>query len=492
MGKASNRHLRALGAVMAAAPLLLLSAGCPKPSQNNPGNDSAQKPPSAPTSDAGADASVVETPPPPPKAPVPGISGNIPLTVGVPTPPPATPELTRPFFDEFSWKSFIALNWPVASGARGVPEQPQNPDVFLKAAAGTPVVWASYKDTFELYGQKNQRPTPWESNTTPLPACPEAQAGKKTLFLQSKGDTPIDEVNQAFSYPLIDQHKNYAFYEVRYNRAYYDFVRGQDSDPSSWLYLLKNLVAKQKPAVQMPASSPDGTTGAIMLKAAWRIKTDKDDTSRFYTTDALVLDPATKKCTPRTVMLVGLHVAQKLKDSPEWVWSTFEQVDNVPGDTAQPPPKGYSFNNGTSNPATTGGYANRPPKKAPTVQPVEQRVPVQVTRLNPIPETPAGSSTRDINARYQQLLNGTVWQYYQLVITQWPARPERFKTIDEGGIYPQDSGDAFPANGAINTTMETYFQSQNDAAGAGGNSCMSCHYRAGKSDYSWGLMRRAH
>ena len=47
-------------------------------------------------------------------------------------------------------------------------------------------------------------------------------------------------------------------------------------------------------------------------------------------------------------------------------------------------------------------------------------------------------------------------------------------------------------NGVTNAVMETYFQSQNDAAGAGGNSCMSCHYRAGQADFSWTLMRSAH
>jgi hypothetical protein len=117
---------------------------------------------------------------------------------------------------------------------------------------------------------------------------------------------------------------------------------------------------------------------------------------------------------------------------------------------------------------------------------------VQVTRVNPVPNTPQGASTRDINAYYQQLLKGTVWQYYQLVVTQWPFNFSDFVTMENGGIYPQDAGGAFPVNGAVNTTMETYFQTQNDAAGAGGNSCMSCHYRAGKSDFSWGLDRRAH
>jgi hypothetical protein len=77
-------------------------------------------------------------------------------------------------------------------------------------------------------------------------------------------------------------------------------------------------------------------------------------------------------------------------------------------------------------------------------------------------------------------------------MTQWPTEGQSFKTMEAGGVYPQDSGVAFPVNGVTNTVMETFFQAQNDAAGAGGNSCMSCHYRAGQADYSWSLMRGAH
>jgi hypothetical protein len=315
--------------------------------------------------------------------------------------------------------------------------------------------------------------------------------GQKVFILLSKGDTTLDQINQAFSYPLIDQQKNYVSYEIRYNEGQYNFVRGKDEDNTTWLYLVKNLAPKEP--VQMPASTPPGTVGAMMLKAAWRVKTDKDDVNRYYKVDAQVLDPTTGKCNPQTMLLVGFHIAQKLQNFPQWVWSTFEQVDNVPADaTPTPPPGGYSFNNGTSAPFTVNGYANRPPNPAPSVQPPDQRVPVQVMRLNPIPDTPKGASTRDVNAIYQSLLKGTIWQYYQLVATQWPSDPKTFTPMESGGVYPKDSGGAFQAGGVTNTTMETYFQAQADAAGAGGNSCMSCHYRAGKADFSWGLLRRAH
>jgi len=46
----------------------------------------------------------------------------------------------------------------------------------------------------------------------------------------------------------------------------------------------------------------------------------------------------------------------------------------------------------------------------------------------------------------------------------------------------------------VNTVIETYFQTPELAIGAGGNSCMSCHFNAGNGqrDFSWGLARRPH
>jgi hypothetical protein len=432
------------------------------------------------------------------------VSGNIPLAVQLPA-SASTPLSVRAYFDYFSWESFIALNWPAAAGSRGVPNQPDNSDVFLKAPSGTPVVWTTYKDSFSLFGQKDKRPSAWDSNDYPINPCGDGQSGQNTLIFITKGNTPLMQTSEAFSFPLIDQRSNYVYFDVRYDQAQYNFTRGQDNDPSSWLYLLKNLAPKENAqyGVQMPMSTttPAKVLGSIMVKAAWRIKTDKDDASRFYTTNAQILDPLSQKCTSKPVLLVGFHIAHKVSPFTEWVWSTFEQVDNVPPDAdinPQPPPplSGYSFNNGTNSPATVGGYNYKP--VVPTAgQPAPSPSPVQVTRVNPIPNTPAGQSTREVNVFYQQLLKGTVWQNYELVVTQWPFLPgigdgNPFMLMQNGGIYPQGAGSAFPANGAVNTAIETYFQTQNDAAGAGGNSCMSCHYRAGQSDFSWGLNRRAH
>jgi hypothetical protein len=430
------------------------------------------------------------------------VSGDIPLSVPLPDNiEPNDQVRIRPYFDYFSWQSFIALNWPAVPDQRGVPDEPDNPNVFLEAGVGTPVVWGTYKESFELFGQGDNRPTPFDSYDEPVNPCPGGtDPAQKTLTFVSKGNNVIMETQQAFSYPLIDQRSNPVHYEVRYNQAQYDFVRGADNDQSSWLYLVSNLADKEP--LQMPSSheavpAQGGTPaapaelGSVMVKAAWRVQTGQDDPSRFFASEALIHDPGTGTCKASDVLLVGLHIAHKVDPFTEWVWSTFEQVDNVPstaaGASPSPPPHGYSFNNGRGEPETDGGYDYRPPLDAGS-----GATPVQVTRLNPIPDSPAGRSTLEVNAYYQRLLAGTPWENYQLVVTQWPFNFSRFVTPQAGGVYPQDSGGAFPVNGAVNTTLETYFQDQNDAAGAGGNSCMSCHYQAAESDYSWGLNRRAH
>lgn len=498
MGRTPAENGKPFIFVLAVALFSLTSYSCRPDGRINNANDKTMKAAATPNP-----AQLVIPPWPsgfPQGFPAAMVSGNIPLAVQLPASAP-TAQSARPYFDYFSWESFIALNWPAATGSRGVPDQPNNSSVFLDAAAGSPVVWGTYKDSFALFGQKDQRPSAWESNNDPISPCPNGQSDQKNLIFLTKGNTPLMETAEAFSFPLVDQRSNYVYFDVRYDQAQYNFTRGQDSAPTSWLYLLKNLAPKENAqfGLQMPSSvgPPTNTLGSIMVKAAWRIKTDSDDSSRFYTTTAQIYNPQTQKCTSTPVLMVGFHIAHKVSPFTEWVWSTFEQVDNVPPDAdikpqPSPPPKGYSFNNGTGSPATVGGYNYKP-----SPSPIPSPSPVQVTRVNPIPNTPAGQSTREINAFFQQLLKGTVWQYYQLVVTQWPFNPgfgqgKPFVLMQNGGVYPQGAGNAFPVNGAVNPAIETYFQTQNDAAGAGGNSCMSCHYRAGQSDFSWGLNRRAH
>jgi len=423
------------------------------------------------------------------------ISGNIPSTVPIPSnaPPNATSEQFRPFFDWFSWESFIALNWPASSTGRGNADQPNNAAIFNSMSNSTPVTWGTYKANWELFDQYDKRPTPWNDYASPYaPAlCPQAKVTDKQLLMVTKGDTELSDVNQAFSFPLVDQQSHFVYFEVRYNQPQYEWIRGADATPTTWLYLMKNLPPG---AVVALPPNPQNAADSIMLKAAWRNLTGvaADLRQRYYTVNAWVYDSGTKQCTQTVMGLVGFHIAQKTKEFPEWIWSTFEQVDNVPPKSGNVP---SSFNNGTDNPPTgSQGFANRPTYTVPGQLPTTI-TPVQVSRLNPIPTTPPGASTVDVNNAFHAALpKSSVWQYYQLVITQWPTNPTRFKAPANRGVYPQDAGGAFPADGAVNVTLETYFQSPQLTTGAFGNSCMSCHFNAGTGlrDFSWGLARRPH
>src|SRR5207244_7654311 len=95
------------------------------------------------------------------------------------------------------------------------------------------------------------------------------------------------------------------------------------------------------PNLEFPLSS-------IEIKAAWRVMTSvpASQRKRYFVTSAQLLDPVTGRCTATDVGLAGLHIVNKTAKFPNWVWSTFEQVDNVPAIADERPvssgPYGYN------------------------------------------------------------------------------------------------------------------------------------------------------
>ncbi|MFT7603838.1 MAG: hypothetical protein ACI8VT_001406 [Saprospiraceae bacterium] len=424
---------------------------------------------------------------------LPALSGKVPLEVDFTGFKGGSPVNARPFFDIFSWEMFIALNWPVDANKRGVPLTPNEPNTFLSMTNSTPVVWTSYKNQFDLFGQEDKRPSPWNSlknEVNPL------NSGKSPMhiFGTAKGAMIGGvEIDEAFSFPLIDQSKNYTLFEMRYNETQYNFIRGKDRDSTSWFYFRKNLsnyLMDHNDSLEMPWSvAATNTYGALMVKAAWKELIDGEDESLYYVINQEVYDPISKSLKTKKLGLVGLHLVQKLDKFKRWIWSSFEHRNNVPGQGSQQP---YSYNDVTDTIPTKGGWANRP--NTNKVVKKDSRTPAQVTRYNEIPITPADSSTVVINEAYQKLLENTVWKNYQLVITQWPSQDTSFAIYGNypNKGYPKFAGGAFPVDGCTNTVAETYFQDAADATGKGGNSCMSCHYQTSSTDFSWSLNVKAH
>ena len=174
-GHQAHQHRSAFIILLSIAFIALGSFGCTPAGNGNTNSPTASATPTP--------AQVVIPPWPngfPTSLPPAVISGNLLFSV----PPPAstdTPLQARPNFDYFSWESFIALNWPAAAARAAFPTQPNNPDVFLNAAHGTPVVWGTYKDSFDLFGQKDQRPSAWDSSDSPAQPVPECTSPVKRL-----------------------------------------------------------------------------------------------------------------------------------------------------------------------------------------------------------------------------------------------------------------------------------------------------------------------
>ncbi len=140
MGKSPSRPVRAFLSIIAAALFTLTHYGCQPQPAGAPDANTGGVATASPTP-AGAPAGVPPWPQGFPAGfPAAVVSGNVPLAVNVPQ-SVTTPEQARPYFDYFSWESFIALNWPAAAaGQPGTPDQPNNASVFMHAAAGAPVV----------------------------------------------------------------------------------------------------------------------------------------------------------------------------------------------------------------------------------------------------------------------------------------------------------------------------------------------------------------
>ncbi|WP_394152291.1 hypothetical protein [Vibrio maritimus] len=438
----------------------------------------------------------------------PKLSGH--LLSEVPSQPfAASGVVKRPFFDYFNWQNFIALMWPSNANSHGEPWQPESHEAFGDYSGGKLPVWLGWKSAFDLFPQNGSKPVAWSaSNGTAI--CKNGDyKGQPVLVSGSKFSTVADELDQAFSGPLVDQTGLFTRYEVRVNKVEYDFIRERG------YYNRSNWPAGED--IILPSGNGKDKEGVIEVKAAWRdlSKVAEEYHSRFFTLDnAIVSIPGTCDDSPNAMMrcdcsttkvgLVGFHIAQKTPDFPQWVWGTFEQVDNLGEDPSTPKSMTPSYYDPElykreptvlrANPAQHPGSS-----RVPAPGDFSDSTPINVVRLSQIPDTPVrdnaknlGYSTIDMNTRYRNLLKGTVWEHYQLIGSQWPQLPSASpKTPTDGdfgcedGTSVQAGGMPFPECQLANVTMETYHQY---------DSCMNCHQGAQRAgaDFSWILATRAY
>lgn len=402
---------------------------------------------------------------------LPPLSPSIPLQI----PPPKSGSLedVQHAFDVFSWQMFVALNWP--ANADGSP----NTNLTIGQNPQGPVVWQSWRESRGIFLPGGAKPAPWGTADSLPKECAGIQnVPANALLLTQVGKTPnvLDESGEPFQTgPLIDQNGQYTRYEILTNEQMFNYILDNN------LYSQSGQASFNQDA-NFPMSTPKtNTLGAIMIKAAWVKMGGKFDPANYHTAYALVYDNPDEQhgvkpaCSLEQVGLVGFHIAHKTDAEPQWIWSTFEHVANVPTQNEKPSRSAYNF----FDPSCSDCAVNQPPAR-PWNPATPFTQPSQIERVIAITE-----DTKQLNASFHEALVAavpdSVWTNYELISTQWPT--DATNPTDPTGV---------PAPSFLaNTTLETYIQGDVKQTSS---SCMACHNNATDtngqfSDFTYLLQR---
>jgi hypothetical protein len=368
-------------------------------------------------------------------------SPDLPTDVCIPTGFPSNQNPIE-FFDDFSWKSFVSLIWPALPQKRGEPDRSKN----VNDVAG-PRVFETFKADWELY---QAQPTEWSKISNADPCNSHAlQWGDFVLASFAKFGNLGEAGFPDLSHALPAQNKTWVRYATSFNQPIYSKIFNDQ------LYVMSKLQAAPPLTFE---------NGSITIKSAWIDMDNVAQKERYYRRIVKFMK-TDGTCLDKEVGLIGMHVVQKTPSRPQWIWSSFEHVDNVSpeGQDGPNPTRPMAFNDGTGTAMPTqdpnGGF---PPISWDNPQVYN------VTRFKPI-----HPSTKTTNDHYRNALVG-VWSNYQLVLTQWPVPPQG--TPSTGPVpATQDGGPShtFPGSAAssafANTVLETWMQKSISTG------CMACH-----------------
>ncbi|WP_378179220.1 hypothetical protein [Aquimarina sp. SS2-1] len=423
-------------------------------------------------------------------------------------------------FNEYSWQAFIGIMWP--RDEKGKPTEK-----FTDKGEPT---WLGWKEAFQVYRKDGKTPAPWGSPRTASGLGIQEDKLSEDARVVLSSATPThpknfdiaDEVDQAFAGKLFDQNGNVVVYEVLMNKEEFDYI------VTNKLY---NKNGQTKFSESGIANFPkgdykDNKLGAIEIKFAWKVLTDNDHKERYYREEGYLINQTTGKLDsiPTDLGMIGFHISQKTPTGKQWVWSTFEHIDNLDqnviekdGKTTVIPPSltdpnceicpvnidvtnggtTYTHNKGAhgdfwtiSNNNTDKYFANSDVMKTQAKRMVD--IPVRVQRVN-----------EKMQTYFRQ--QNSVWQYYQLIDTQYPLDQDvpPGNHTEAGYKVPESVVNKPGGNPNLalltNITMETFFQIGNQSAANlieanpvsditifGTESCMGCHSSAGIYEYKNG------
>jgi hypothetical protein len=422
---------------------------------------------------------------------------------------------TQDDFDNFSWQSFVALNWP--ANANGTPNltAPLTGDMSIRR------VWSYYKDADEVFLPNGAVPDlnyPSKSYPPPPAACVQAglRAGERFVGMSAKINDQNNVVSSfdeaAVNVPLVDSAGNFVVFDVMMNNDEFQYIAVQNK--------YYNSNGQKGAAISFPPGKAGGAEGAIELKTAWKVLTAMDNQATYIRMPMRIYVPAAHSSTgkdfctkPLPMGLVGIHILHKGTSQRDWIWSTFEHVNNAPlsstpvdatSKTPSGPCKPPTSANVMSfyNPACTTCPINAPPVQPGTpwvfspTQPYASKYltggkyGTQVVRCSSIWNAPG--ATQALNDAWRKVVPQP-YASYMLIGSQWEAvltlarkaahsaSPQSFGPGVANGGQALRQGKT--ANGVVpappylqNTAAETYLQNAAPlTAKFGVGSCLGCH-----------------
>ena len=175
-------------------------------------------------------------------------------------------------FNDFSWRDFIALNWPAQEGKYG--EADTSKTLGDKADI---VVWGSWRPLSDLFpANPDDTPPSWGS-TTRARGQKRSLSKIQLLTIKQGGFGPKNPTG-----PLIAQNCTYVRYETLMNKVAYDFIKDKQYYNSN---KLPNGPKNDPSPLFGPSRLVAFPCGSIVVKAAWMELTDRDIVDRFYHID---------------------------------------------------------------------------------------------------------------------------------------------------------------------------------------------------------------
>ena len=418
-------------------------------------------------------------------------------------------------FDFYSWRTFIALNSP----ADGTPIDSE------KAGADTPTKWEdmnNFKQLLDVMLPANLQPPIWPADTDEMKAererlmpkaCRDLLNDRPDLMKDAPNRMIVKMIEESFNEPfktgpLIDQQGHYAIFDILMNRQMFEYITVNHLNTKAGQAENADL-AVDFPAGQNDQPAQPAAFGSFMLKVSWKILTPEEIASKtFHMRRALVLMPPGEKrpCLDRTLGLIGFHAVHKTVGRPQWIWTSFEHVKNVP-----------DRNEVAAN--KLGGSYNFFSVKCKLDCPAENATPPFPWDPDPalelrfrkdnsfksqiVRETPLTDAAKNMNAVFHSMLPAnSVWQNYMLLSTQWPSafaihctglRSQNVPDPKTDFVKQPDMTCSPAPTYLANSTLETYSQADtkpdskadsmadlrdSPAVPLATSSCIACHSNA--------------